>query len=581
MLTAGEPHVNGPLILDRYRPLEELASGGFADVVLAYDTRMQRRVAIKRLPLPLDAAGRVRPSAGLAEARTAALLNHPDIVIVHEWDTDSDEAFLIMEYVEGPSLADVLDAGGALNLDAAAAVVDALASALDFAHENGVLHLDIKPENVLITRDGRPKITDFGVSTLSSAGGHGPTHGGTIGYMPLEQLRGEQVDERTDIWAFAALTYELLTDANPFAADTVEGAIFKAEITDTPAPSEFEPTLDPAIDDVLLAALALYREDRYPSIAAFASRLLPLLGDAEIGRELLAGFAERYAREHGNDEDEYDRPGLWDRLAPLSGLASRLVSAVTASWLAWTGIVVFDPGTAASAGATALVALASLLAPPLGVLLGLTVFSAGLAASGLVGPAALFALVSATVWWFAGREGAGLGGSLGVVALGLVRIGLSGPLLLGYRITPLRAAILSAYSGGLLMLASAASGGRAPFVEIGWRILVEPLGTRVAAGGVAGLLSTPAPLAALAAWAAAAALASAIGSRATRLAGLGGGVLGLVVLYGGYTMAGLIAAAFGSTQAWSGSPLLVALAAAGLILIALVAAGPPYRAEED
>ncbi len=222
--------MEGQLILDRYRPLAELGEGGFGTVTLAWDTRMQRRVAIKRLPFPLDNRGRPHQPPGLAEARTAAMLAHPNIVTVFDFDTDSDEAFLVMEYVDGASLADLLDrAGGPLTLDEASAVVDAVERALSFAHDNGVLHLDIKPDNVLVMRDGRVKVADFGIAELSSLSGHTSAYGGTLGYMPLEQLEGERVSERTDEWAVAALVFEAITGDNPFAEDTLEAAIEPAQ----------------------------------------------------------------------------------------------------------------------------------------------------------------------------------------------------------------------------------------------------------------------------------------------------------------------------------------------------------------
>nr|MDA3936803.1 serine/threonine-protein kinase [Actinomycetota bacterium] len=243
------------LILDRYRPLEDLGEGGYGSVVLAYDTRIQRRVAIKRLPTMGVRSRRQTAPSGLVEARTAAMLNHPSIVTVYEWDTDSDEAFIIMEFVDGATLADILDAEGALSVDQAAAALEAVSSAIAFAHDNGVLHLDIKPENVLVTRDGRVKVADFGVSTLSAAMGHGVAEGGTLGYMPPEQLSGGEVDERTDEWALASVLYECLTDANPFGSDSIEGALFKAEVVEPAPPSEFTPELVASIDVVLLAAM--------------------------------------------------------------------------------------------------------------------------------------------------------------------------------------------------------------------------------------------------------------------------------------------------------------------------------------
>ncbi|MCE5204427.1 MAG: serine/threonine protein kinase, partial [Actinomycetia bacterium] len=227
--------VDRPLIVDRYRPLADLGAGGHGSVTLAFDTKMARRVAIKRLPLPQDRFGRATPRTGLAEARTAALLNHPCIVTVHEWDTDSDEAFIVMEAIDGASVADILNETRApLDLDEAAAVVDAVAAALEFAHQNGVLHLDLKPANVLVSRDGHVKVADFGVSALTDATGRARGSAGTLGYMPPEQLRGRPLDVRTDEWAFASLVYRILTNVNPFDADHPEDALFRAEIAPVP-----------------------------------------------------------------------------------------------------------------------------------------------------------------------------------------------------------------------------------------------------------------------------------------------------------------------------------------------------------
>jgi serine/threonine protein kinase len=335
--------VERPLILDRYRPLEDLARGGFGEVVLAYDTRIQRRVAIKRLPV--TAGGTLNP-AGLAEARTAAMLNHSNIVTVFEWDTDSDEAFIIMEYVDGASLADLLDARGALDDDQAAAVVDGVASALSFAHDNGVLHLDIKPENVLITRGGDVKVTDFGISALSTAYGHGPAAGGTIGYMPLEQLRDKHVDERTDVWAFAALIFELLTNANPFSADSIEGAVFKAEFVEPPLAWEFDRTLDPGIDDVLIPALSPFPTDRYRSVDELASRIRPLLGDSVEGRLALAdAIDEAFELDSADESVTWNTVGLWDRTRRLGSTIGRLAGAGVSGWLAYAGLTFRRPRT--------------------------------------------------------------------------------------------------------------------------------------------------------------------------------------------------------------------------------------------
>ncbi|MHB1324370.1 MAG: serine/threonine-protein kinase, partial [Coriobacteriia bacterium] len=326
-----------PLILDRYRPLAELGSGGHGSVVLAFDTKMARRVAIKRLPLPRTRSGAVIPRTGLAEARTAALLNHPNIVTVHEWDTDADEAFIVMEFIDGASVAELLDeTGEPFSLDETAAIVAAVSAAVSHAHSNGVLHLDLKPANVLVTRDGRVKVADFGVSALTDASGVAAGRAGTIGYMPPEQIRDDRLDERTDGWALAALTYELLTNANPFDADTAEGSLFRIEVAEVPAPSEFEPGLPEELDDVLLAALSPDPAERYPGVSDFGRAVLRYLGDPAEGAESL-----RIGISDMTDDglcSECATLGLWDRLAPYAGRATRLGSAGAAAWLVGFGV---------------------------------------------------------------------------------------------------------------------------------------------------------------------------------------------------------------------------------------------------
>lgn len=191
-------------LLRRYKPLETRATGGFGSVEVCLDTRLQRRVAIKRIPLaatgmPIPAGS---TSAALAEARTASMLAHPNIVSVIDFSFDDSFAYLVMEYVDGLSLEEFLAQvdGHSLTYDETACIADALTQALAYAHENGVLHLDIKPANVLIDRSGHVKLTDFGMATLASAAGYGGARGGTIGYMAPEQLSGSIVDERSDIF---------------------------------------------------------------------------------------------------------------------------------------------------------------------------------------------------------------------------------------------------------------------------------------------------------------------------------------------------------------------------------------------
>lgn len=342
------------LILNRYRPLEEAGAGGFATVLAAWDTRIQRRVAIKCLRLdgyasPADARS-PREIPGLDEARTAAMLSDSHIVGVYDFDASGAQAYLIMEYMDGITLTELMREEGALSLDVATCVFEAVAGALETAHENQVLHLDIKPDNVLINRQGQVKVADFGLSQLSHAAGYGRAAGGTIGYMPLEQMRLEACDARTDEWALAALTYEMLVGENPFRApglDAAERAIEQAEVF---VPSMVRGDLNEEVDEALFGALAIDRDDRFDSVELFADAMLPHMGDARRGaRELAVLVGE--ACDDGADCDEgrgaasVFLPGrggshaglsMIDRMAPRTkALVARLWAAVVCGFAAF------------------------------------------------------------------------------------------------------------------------------------------------------------------------------------------------------------------------------------------------------
>lgn len=342
------------LILNRYRPLEEAGAGGFATVLAAWDTRIQRRVAIKCLRLdgyasPADARS-PREIPGLDEARTAAMLSDSHIVGVYDFDASGAQAYLIMEYMDGITLTELMREEGALSLDVATCVFEAVAGALETAHENQVLHLDIKPDNVLINRQGQVKVADFGLSQLSHAAGYGRAAGGTIGYMPLEQMRLEACDARTDEWALAALTYEMLVGENPFRApglDAAERAIEQAEVF---VPSMVRGDLSEEVDEALFGALAIDRDDRFASVELFADAMLPHMGDARRGaRELAVLVGE--ACDDGADCDEGRGaasaflPGrggshaglsMIDRIAPRTkALVARLWAAVVCGFAAF------------------------------------------------------------------------------------------------------------------------------------------------------------------------------------------------------------------------------------------------------
>lgn len=225
---------------------------------------------------------------GLEEARTAAHLNDANIVTVYDCVVEGDMAYVIMEYVEGKTLARLIrELGDEMTLDMVSAVFSSVSHALEVAHRANVLHLDIKPENVIVNKEGVVKVTDFGLSTLMDGSGQGKTGGGTIGYMPLEQMRRQPLDVRTDEWALASLTYEMLTGSNPFRAKTLpeaETAIEEAEII---LPSRCWDGMDEDVDDVMFTALAPDADGRYETVTAFAQELMPMLANVKEGGKQL------------------------------------------------------------------------------------------------------------------------------------------------------------------------------------------------------------------------------------------------------------------------------------------------------
>ncbi|MCL2331949.1 MAG: serine/threonine protein kinase [Actinomycetia bacterium] len=297
------------LLLDRYRIISQLDEGGSGTVLLAWDQRIARRVAIKRLELAGDARS---ARVSLQEARVAALLQHPHIVQILDFETvgkkdDSpDAAYLIMEYLDGITLADIPSED--LDADIIAAVLEAIGSALSFAHDNGVLHLDVKPNNILIDRSGQIKLADFGLSLLSSRTGHRQAEGGTLGYMPLEQLQGHPASAASDQWAFAALLYELCTDEYPYFNEIAR----KPTLARLRAAQEAgeAPLLEmraPGLTDIFARALARNPIARYDSVAEFCAEIAPYFGSAQQGIATLRGLCQALA-DADSEEEADDTP---------------------------------------------------------------------------------------------------------------------------------------------------------------------------------------------------------------------------------------------------------------------------------
>ncbi|MFF5231616.1 serine/threonine-protein kinase [Dactylosporangium sp. NPDC000521] len=273
----------------RYELRRVLGRGGMAEVWLGFDRRLGRAVAVKVLP-EAEAADQVARERFDREARTVARLSHPNIVAIHDVGVDADAhfggavSFLVMELVEGGSLADRL-AAGPLPPAAAAAVAVQVCDALEAAHAAGVIHRDVKPANILFTGAGtdRVKVCDFGIARVTGAGQAELTASaqvlGTTAFMAPEQITGEPVDARSDVYALGCVVYAMLTGQPPFSGETPMRIAWQHVNQPVVPASRLRPGLPPRADEILATLLAKRPDDR-PASAAQARALLQHLGDA-------------------------------------------------------------------------------------------------------------------------------------------------------------------------------------------------------------------------------------------------------------------------------------------------------------
>jgi len=281
----------GETLSGRYRMVARIAGGGMGDVYRGHDLLLDRAVAVKVLQPSLAADPELVDRFRL-EARAAARLTHPNVVGVYDWGEEPDGTpYMVMEYVPGTDLRDVLVARGALEPAQACEVVASVCEALAAAHAEGLIHRDIKPENILLARGGQVKVADFGIALFGDAERtEGTTIAGTLRYLAPEQARGEEAVAASDVWAAGALLFECLTGRPP--SQGAGGDLLQKRAVEEPVePSRLEPLLPPDLDDVVLRACALDPAARYAGAADMAADLRRVavrsLPDAASVRSLL------------------------------------------------------------------------------------------------------------------------------------------------------------------------------------------------------------------------------------------------------------------------------------------------------
>jgi serine/threonine protein kinase len=272
--------------LGRYELIRVLGKGAMGVVYEGRDPNLDRRVAIKTVKVEnlSEEAAAEYEYRFRTEARSAARLQHPNIVSVYDSDRDGNIAFLVMEYIQGDDLKHYLDRGVRYSLEQSLKMIRDLLSALDYAHKQGIVHRDIKPANLLIEPGGRVKLTDFGVARIQDSGEATRTQGsmvGTLKYMSPEQVQGQKIDSRADLFSVGVVLYQLLTDKRPFDGDNDFSIIHQIIGHSPPPPSSTNAKLPAAIDAVVARALAKNRDDRFATARDFAVALQSAIRRAE------------------------------------------------------------------------------------------------------------------------------------------------------------------------------------------------------------------------------------------------------------------------------------------------------------
>ena len=285
--------------LGRYHILEQLGEGGMATVYKAYDTRLERDVAVKVIRVDQFAPAVLERILKRfeREAKSLARLTHPNIVHVNDYGEEEGVPYLVMDYLPGGTLKQQL--GKPMPWQEAVKLLLPVAEALDYAHSQGIIHRDVKPSNILLTQRGQPMLTDFGIAKLLESEETQTLTGtgagvGTPEYMAPEQVNARSVDQRADIYSLGVVLYELITGRKPFQADTPMAVMIMQARDPLPRPAQFVRDLPEGVEKMLIKALAKKPEDRYVDMAAFAGALEGLLvGQSLASRPVTKPVAAR------------------------------------------------------------------------------------------------------------------------------------------------------------------------------------------------------------------------------------------------------------------------------------------------
>lgn len=262
----------GMLLSDRYEILEKIGSGGMSDVYKAKDHKLNRPVAIKVLKQEYS-SDKNFVSKFWAEAQSAACLAHPNIVNVYDVGNDQGVYYIVMELVEGITLKKYIEKKGKLEIRESIGIAMQVCQGIEAAHEQKIIHRDIKPQNIIISKDGKVKVTDFGIARAASSQTISSNAMGSVHYISPEQARGGYCDERSDIYSLGIVMYEMLTGVVPFEGEsTVQVALMHIQSEMVP-PRKYEPMIPVSLEKIILKCTQKKPEARYSSVAALIADL--------------------------------------------------------------------------------------------------------------------------------------------------------------------------------------------------------------------------------------------------------------------------------------------------------------------
>jgi len=303
-----------------YKILEKLGEGGMGVVFLAEDTKLERKVAIKFLPHYISINSEERERFKI-EAKAAAALNHPNIATIHAIEESEDQIFIVMEYIEGAELKDKIKSS-AIPETEAIEIAKQIAEGLEAAHKKGIVHRDIKSQNIMITNDGKVKIMDFG---LAKVGGIQLTKigstVGTVAYMSPEQSRAEEVDHRTDIWSFGVVLYEMITGELPFKGEYDQVILYNINMEEPEPIINFSSDQLTELNSIINKTLRKDPQQRYQNLKRLLSDLNKIKKEQvteknnhSVNKEIPSIAVLPFVNMSSEKENEYFSDGLAEEL---------------------------------------------------------------------------------------------------------------------------------------------------------------------------------------------------------------------------------------------------------------------------